>query len=254
VSHPVWMWSKTECGSAEDGKTAPRQGVGRRTMQVQQRIKIEPGQQHHRGHREQAQSTDLQDTSFDTTYFSDHYLPAVLQHEHDYQQSTSEDTTAPSQRQFLDPTQQEPPALALASGYENNTLSQGLSRSNQLPDDYPSSQSFHRALGCGSTPGTPWEDNAIAGIPLLTSLVSKPIGAGRAGIPPSPPLTANSSMSTSAFPPNPRVFDVFTQDPLIPRTFYVACQSRCAVEYYITVRVKSSWSDSKADERPMEVC
>ena len=54
-------------------------------------------------------------------------------------------------------------------------------------------------------------------------------------IPPSPPLTATSSMSRAgSFVP--RVFDCLTQDRWGSRTFFVACQGSGAIEYYIKVR------------------
>jgi hypothetical protein len=53
-------------------------------------------------------------------------------------------------------------------------------------------------------------------------------------MPPSPPLTATSSMSRASFVP--RVFDSLTQDQWGSRTFYVACQGTGAIEYYIKVR------------------
>jgi hypothetical protein len=74
--------------------------------------------------------------------------------------------------------------------------------------------------------------------------------------PPSPPLTASSSMSTAEALSTLKVFDVFTRDPISPRTFFVACQSRGAVEFFIKVSGPSSRDlmslICRADNRHME--
>lgn len=72
---------------------------------------------------------------------------------------------------------------------------------------------------------------------LLTSTpmrIDSPTGILQLQLPPSPPLTANSSMSrVGSF--RPKVFDVLTQDPWGSRTFFVACQGGLAVESFIKV-------------------
>ena len=67
-------------------------------------------------------------------------------------------------------------------------------------------------------------------------LNSTPTHIDWAQMPPSPPLTAASSMSTARMWSVSKLFSSFTQDPISPRTFFVACQHRTEVELSITVR------------------
>jgi hypothetical protein len=69
-------------------------------------------------------------------------------------------------------------------------------------------------------------------LPLAIMQMDNPIDFPQ--MPPSPPLTATSSMSRAGFVP--RVFDSLTQDQWGSRTFFVACQGTGAIEYYIKVR------------------
>jgi len=62
-----------------------------------------------------------------------------------------------------------------------------------------------------------------------------------AKMPPSPPLTAASSMSAAGMWSTPKLFDVFSMDRISPRTFYVACQSSNEVELAITVSPQPSF-------------
>jgi hypothetical protein len=68
-------------------------------------------------------------------------------------------------------------------------------------------------------------------LPLAMIQMDNPIDFPQ--MPPSPPLTATSSMSRAGFVP--RVFDSLTQDRWGSRTFFVACQGIGAIEYYIKV-------------------
>jgi hypothetical protein len=69
-------------------------------------------------------------------------------------------------------------------------------------------------------------------LPFALMQMDNPIDVPQ--MPPSPPLTATSSMSRAGFVP--RVFDSLTQDQWGSRTFFVACQGTGAIEYYIKVR------------------
>jgi hypothetical protein len=96
--------------------------------------------------------------------------------------------------------------------------------------------------------------------PTPIFLASYPTHIDWAKMPPSPPLTAASSMSTAGICPAPRFFDRFTQDPISPRTFFVACQNQTEVELSITVR-STSCSEflspvriQGADDRCMGLC
>lgn len=68
-----------------------------------------------------------------------------------------------------------------------------------------------------------------------TLFTSTPMPIDWAKMPPSPPLTAASSMSTAGMWATPKLFDVFSMDRISPRTFYVACQNSREVELAITV-------------------
>jgi hypothetical protein len=72
--------------------------------------------------------------------------------------------------------------------------------------------------------------------PSPTLLSSTPTPIDWAKMPPSPPLTAASSMSTAGMWSVSKLFSPFTQDPISPRTFFVSCQNRIEVELSITVR------------------
>ena len=74
--------------------------------------------------------------------------------------------------------------------------------------------------------------------PTPTFLSSTPTPIDWAKMPPSPPLTAASTMSTAVMDhwSIPRFFSPFTQDVISPRTFFVACQNSREVEVSITVR------------------
>jgi hypothetical protein len=74
--------------------------------------------------------------------------------------------------------------------------------------------------------------------PTPTLLTSTPTPIDWAKMPPSPPLTAASSMSTAVMDhwSIPKFFNPFTEDVITPRTFFVACQNSREVEVSITVR------------------
>ena len=72
--------------------------------------------------------------------------------------------------------------------------------------------------------------------PTPTLLSSTPTPIDWAKMPPSPPLTAASTMSTAGMCSVSKFFSPFTQDPYSPRTFFVACRYRIEVELSITVR------------------
>jgi len=69
-----------------------------------------------------------------------------------------------------------------------------------------------------------------------TLLTPTPTHIDWAQMPPSPPLTAASSMSTAQMWSVSKLFSSFTQDPISSRTFFVACQHQTEVELSITVR------------------
>jgi hypothetical protein len=71
--------------------------------------------------------------------------------------------------------------------------------------------------------------------PTPTLLSSTPTPIDWAKMPPSPPLTAASTMSTAGMCSVSKFFSPFTQDPYSPRTFFVACQNQTEVEQSITV-------------------
>jgi hypothetical protein len=72
--------------------------------------------------------------------------------------------------------------------------------------------------------------------PTPTLLSSTPTPIDWAKMPPSPPLTAASTMSNAGMSSVSKFFNLFTQDPISPRTFFVACQNQTEVERSITVR------------------
>jgi len=80
--------------------------------------------------------------------------------------------------------------------------------------------------------------------PIPTFLNSTPTPIDWAKMPPSPPLTAASTMSTAVMDhwSIPKFFSPFTQDVIGPRTFFVACQNSKEVEVSITVREKQELS------------
>ena len=88
-----------------------------------------------------------------------------------------------------------------------------------------------------SQPGFAEPDPALTSepMPIASTMVQMDHSMEFSQIPPSPPLTATSSMSRAgSFVP--RVFDCLTQDRWGSRTFFVACQGSGAIEYYIKVR------------------
>jgi hypothetical protein len=72
--------------------------------------------------------------------------------------------------------------------------------------------------------------------PTPTLLSSTPTPIDWAKMPPSPPLTTASTMSNAGMSSVSKFFNLFTQDPISPRTFFVACQNQSEVELSITVR------------------
>jgi hypothetical protein len=134
--------------------------------------------------------------------------------------------------------------------YHANPVQQRQSTSDQFTPLIPHDLDAHKALRLAFQGKTP----------TPTFLASYPTHIDWAKMPPSPPLTAASSMSTAGICSAPRFFDTFTQDPISPRTFSAACQNQTEVELSITVRSTSclqtpfSIRIQGADDRRMGVC